>query len=43
MTAIIELREVGKAFRSADGRERPVLSDVDFSLREGEIVALLGQ
>src|SRR5512138_840600 len=40
---IIELREVGKSFRSADGKARPVLSGVDFTLREGEIVALLGQ
>ncbi|HVR54866.1 MAG TPA: nitrate/sulfonate/bicarbonate ABC transporter ATP-binding protein, partial [Pseudorhodoferax sp.] len=29
-------------FRSADGHVRPVLDGVDFSLREGEIVALLG-
>ena len=44
MTAsIIELRSVGKTFRSADGHVRPVLDGVDFSLREGEIVALLGQ
>lgn len=41
--SIIELQGVGKAFRSSDGRERPVLSGVDFTLREGEIVALLGQ
>jgi NitT/TauT family transport system ATP-binding protein len=40
---IIELRQVGKTFRSVDGRARPVLKDVDFTLREGEIVALLGQ
>jgi NitT/TauT family transport system ATP-binding protein len=41
--AIIELQEVGKTFRSADGHVRPVLDAVDFTLREGEIVALLGQ
>ncbi|HEY1392133.1 MAG TPA: nitrate/sulfonate/bicarbonate ABC transporter ATP-binding protein [Methylibium sp.] len=41
--AIIELREVGKSFRSADGTARSVLEGVDFTLREGEIVALLGQ
>jgi NitT/TauT family transport system ATP-binding protein len=41
--AIIELNEVGKTFRSADGHVRPVLDTVDFTLREGEIVALLGQ
>ena len=41
--SIIELHGVGKTFRSSDGRERPVLQKVDFTLREGEIVALLGQ
>ena len=41
--SIIELRGVGKTFRSSDGRERPVLHGVDFTLKEGEIVALLGQ
>ncbi|MDB5835975.1 MAG: Taurine-transporting ATPase, partial [Caballeronia sp.] len=40
---IIELSQVGKSFRSADGRTRAVLDAVDFTLREGEIVALLGQ
>src|SRR5262245_14879393 len=42
-TAIIELNGVSKTFRSADGHVRPVLDAVDFTLREGEIVALLGQ
>lgn len=41
--SIIELHGVGKTFKSSDGRERPVLQQVDFTLREGEIVALLGQ
>jgi NitT/TauT family transport system ATP-binding protein len=41
--AIIELLNVSKVFRSADGHARPVLEGVDFTLREGEIVALLGQ
>ncbi|ALV05351.1 ABC transporter ATP-binding protein [Roseateles depolymerans] len=40
---ILELTGVGKTFRSADGHLRPVLQDVDFHLRDGEIVALLGQ
>lgn len=40
--AIIELHGVGKTYRSADGNVRPVLDGVDFTLREGEIVALLG-
>lgn len=41
--AIIELSGVGKSFHSANGQVRSVLEGVDFSLREGEIVALLGQ
>lgn len=40
---LVELRQVGKSFRSADGSARAVLREVDFTLREGEIVALLGQ
>jgi len=40
---IVELKRVGKSFRSADGTARAVLEGVDFTLREGEIVALLGQ
>ncbi|MES2152050.1 MAG: nitrate/sulfonate/bicarbonate ABC transporter ATP-binding protein [Pseudomonadota bacterium] len=42
-TPLLELRSVGKAFRSADGALRTVLEGVDFTLHEGEIVALLGQ
>jgi NitT/TauT family transport system ATP-binding protein len=41
--AIIELKNVGKSFRSADGSARSVLEGVDFRLAEGEIVSLLGQ
>ena len=41
--AIIELKGVGKSFKSADGTARAVLEDVDFRLAEGEIVSLLGQ
>ncbi|MFA9439861.1 nitrate/sulfonate/bicarbonate ABC transporter ATP-binding protein [Uliginosibacterium sp. sgz301328] len=41
--ALIELRNVGKSFRSSDGTPRAVLEGVDFTLGEGEIVALLGQ
>ncbi|MDE2604598.1 MAG: AAA-associated domain-containing protein [Burkholderiales bacterium] len=40
---VIELQAVTKTFRSADGHTRTVLDTVDFTLREGEIVALLGQ
>jgi NitT/TauT family transport system ATP-binding protein len=42
-TPIIELKSVEKSFHSADGSARLVLQDVDFTLNEGEIVALLGQ
>jgi NitT/TauT family transport system ATP-binding protein len=41
--AIVELKGVAKHFRAADGSARAVLAGVDFTLREGEIVALLGQ
>lgn len=41
--AIVELKGVGKSFRSADGHLRSVLEGVDFRLAEGEIVSLLGQ
>ncbi len=40
---ILELKSVDKSFHSADGSARLVLQDVDFTLNEGEIVALLGQ
>ena len=42
-TPIVELKSVGKSFRSADGSARAVLESVDFTLNEGEIVALLGK
>jgi NitT/TauT family transport system ATP-binding protein len=41
--AIVALKGVGKSFRSADGGSRTILDNVDFLLREREIVALLGQ
>ena len=41
--AMVELKSVGKSFRSAEGTSRAVLQDVDFRLAQGEIVALLGQ
>ena len=40
---LIELNSVAKSFRSADGAPRMVLEAVNFSLAEGEIVALLGK
>jgi NitT/TauT family transport system ATP-binding protein len=42
-TPIVELKSVGKSFHAASGGERAVLHGVDFTLSEGEIVALLGQ
>ena len=42
-TPIVELISVGKSFRSASGSDRSVLESVDFTLKEGEIVALLGK
>ncbi|MCV2364439.1 nitrate/sulfonate/bicarbonate ABC transporter ATP-binding protein [Paucibacter sp. DJ1R-11] len=43
MNPLIELKQVAKSFKSADGSARAVLEQVDFRLDEGEIVALLGQ
>lgn len=40
---IVDLKGVSKSFSSADGAPRTVLDNVDFTLREREIVALLGQ
>ncbi|WP_077036772.1 nitrate/sulfonate/bicarbonate ABC transporter ATP-binding protein [Pelomonas sp. KK5] len=43
MGALVELKNVAKSFKSSDGSSRSVLERVDFTLAEGEIVALLGQ
>ncbi len=40
---ILEARDVTKAFTTPDGRALPVLDGVSLTLREGEIVALLGK
>lgn len=42
-TPIIQLQSVSKSFRLVDGSARSVLDGVDFTLNEGEIVAMLGQ
>lgn len=42
-TPLLQLRSVNKSFKSADGTDRLILENVDFTLNEGEIVALLGQ
>lgn len=41
--AIIDVDHVSKSFPSADGTILPVLDDVSLTLREGEVVALLGK
>jgi len=40
---LIDLKDVAKSFRAADGTARSVLEKVDFQLKDGEIVALLGK
>ncbi|MFC4276418.1 ABC transporter ATP-binding protein [Achromobacter aloeverae] len=40
---LLDLSGVSKMFQTADGTNRSVLEDVDFQLRDGEIVALLGK
>ncbi len=40
---VIDLRNVGKMFRTADHTDRAVLEGVNLTLREGEIVAMLGK
>lgn len=40
---LMELTGVGKSFSKADGAPRVILDGVDFALRKGEIVALLGK
>jgi NitT/TauT family transport system ATP-binding protein len=43
MAAIVEVRSVNKAFTTPDGQALPVLDGINFTLNEGEIVALLGK
>jgi NitT/TauT family transport system ATP-binding protein len=40
---LIQLNQVVKSFKAADGHARSVLEKLDFELAEGEIVALLGK
>ena len=40
---IIELRNVCMAFAKRDGEPLPVLEDINLSIRDGEIVGLLGR
>jgi NitT/TauT family transport system ATP-binding protein len=42
-TAIVEVDDVTTAFPSSDGGTLTVLDEVSLTLREGEIVALLGK
>ncbi len=40
--ALLELDGVSKSFRTEDGREIPILRDVDLTVRRGESVAIVG-
>lgn len=40
---LMELTGVGKTFKQADGAPRVILDSVNFALRDGEIVTLLGK
>jgi len=40
---LIDLHQVAKSFKATDGKSRLILDKVDFQLKEGEIVALLGK
>jgi len=40
---VIEMRKVCKAFAKPSGEQLPVLADIDLSIREGEILGLLGR
>ena len=40
---LIDLQQVAKSFKATDGKSRLILDKVDFQLKEGEIVALLGK
>ena len=40
---ITELQQICKSYRIVGGREMKVLENIDLSIREGEVVALLGQ
>ncbi|WP_320151593.1 AAA-associated domain-containing protein [uncultured Tolumonas sp.] len=42
-SALINLEGVAKSFRTSDGTARSVLENVNFTLHDGEIVALLGK
>ncbi|HKF70399.1 MAG TPA: ATP-binding cassette domain-containing protein, partial [Stellaceae bacterium] len=40
---LLETKEVCKTYRTADRAGRLVLDHIDFALKEGEIVAILGK
>ena len=42
-SAIIDLRNVSKAFAKQSGEPLPVLNDIDVSIQAGEIFGLLGR
>jgi len=43
MNDLVKLKDVSKSFRSGDGPPRTILDGVDFTLADGEIVAMLGK
>jgi NitT/TauT family transport system ATP-binding protein len=40
---IVQVSHVSKKFLTPDGKDLPVLDDIDLDVREGEIIALLGR
>jgi NitT/TauT family transport system ATP-binding protein len=41
-TELIALKEVGKSYQQPNGQQIPILENINFKLKTGEIVALLG-
>ena len=40
---IVELKNIGKTYESGQSRKDGVLKNLEFSLQEGEMVAILGK
>ncbi len=40
---IVDVKQISKAFKKPDKQELLVLENVNFTMKEGEIVALLGK
>ena len=43
MTTIIDVKHISKSFKKAEHQDLLVLDDINFELKEGEIIALLGK